>query len=200
MDTIGETRIYSGSGGGTLVFQPGQVRVHWNKAAEVAADPENRKSGITIATGKRQPPEFDIYFRMACAAPHGFKGRNGEALPFTPTPEMLETLPEMPVAGYAWHMLHAMANRDWVTLQKFTDATRKASQARGGAGIYREVVSAIETAAKEAGFPPTRKAVFEAWKKGKSENQIGGKSDLRDELGKLGFGWLAGGVRGKSSL
>jgi len=193
-------KLYQGQGGGVLIFWPDRVETRWNHVAPIAAaqGAGRRKAKVTVPTGNRTPPELDLHYHIALAI-RGWIDEYGKPPPEEPTDEELEKLMKRPLGRYAWEMVHAMVNGDFEELQRYTDATRLARRNPVRSGIFNEVEVALEMAAREAGEPPTRKAVFDIWKRGKSANQLGDRKDLRDELGRMGFGWLPASGRGKAT-
>ena len=183
-----------------LIFWPDRVETRWNHLAPIASaqGAGNRKAKVTISTGKRTQPALDLHYHIALTM-RGFLDEYGNPLPEEPTEAELEKWMKRPFGRYAWAMLHAMVNGNFEELQRFTNATRLARENPERTGNYDDVETALVMAAKQAGEPPTRKAVFDAWKRGRSANQMGGRVDLRDELGRMGFGWLPAGVRGEDA-
>jgi len=193
-------KLYQGQGGGVLIFWPDRVETRWNHVAPIASaqGAGNRKAKLTVPTGKRTPPELQIHYHIALAV-RGYIDEYGTPPPEEPTDAELEKLMKRPFGRYAWAMLHAMMSGDFEELQRYTDATELARENPDRAGIYDEVETALRLAALKAGEPPTQKAVFGVWKKWRSANQLGQRTDLRDELGRMGFGWLPAGGRGEAS-
>lgn len=193
-------RFYIGHGkdNGLIIFWPDRVEIKWNGVVSIAAaqGAGNRTAKLTIPASDTTLPELDFYYCIALTM-RGTTDDYGNVLPQEPTDAELENIMKRPWGRYGWYMLHAMINGDYDELQKFTDATRLAQENPGRGGIYDELETAIRQAAEQAGEPPTKKAVFETWSKGKTKNQLGQKEHVRVELRLMGFGWLPLGVRGK---
>jgi hypothetical protein len=167
---VGPIRFYRGEGDGLLIFHPDRVEAKWHKAAAIAAahGTGNRSAKVTVATGKRKPPEIDIYFGTAHSIRALWRDEQGTISLESDEARIAKALGDPFLRHHACVLLSAMAAGDFETLQKFTDATRLASEPLETSGIYSEVAKAIEVAAMTANEPPTKKPFL---MRGKFANQ-----------------------------
>lgn len=203
----GRGRWVWGEGGGRLFFdEDGSVTVQWNRSAALAADygKGRRDARLTTATGSRKAAavtpafEFASFWRAI--------GREAEAAgdPFSAdyNPETWGEKNTKGAQAAAWELMVAVLHGDHAKLAAIAGALKSAEElATGDMPLtlrrWQEVADAIGKAAKDRGDVPDRSEVAEVLRPIREREQ--GTVDLRDELARMGFGWLPapGGRPGK---
>lgn len=198
-------RQYSGDGEGYLIFPTdGEVEVYWNGTSALASahGAGNQKHRITKATGKRLPARLDDTFGMI----YGIRGsfvipddhrpaQDAHEIPGLPSdpdsPRALELLSVFHREAY--QILSAIVRGDAGEIHRIAVAVENHEGIRTGEletpmDNFLDIVKAIQKAATHANGPPERSKVTKEFNDLVSSNRQ--KPDLRDELGKMGFGWL----------
>lgn len=194
----GRGRWVTGEGGGRLFFAvDGSVKVFWNRAAAIAADhgKGRRSVRMTKATGNRAPAR--ITKAMDYATFWRAIGRKAEAVgdPF-PDHGDPATMPEKVTPGMraaAWELMSAVLRGDHKALSEIAGALEFADRIETGeeelqTRRWQQVADAIAIAAEDCADVPNRRAVAEILRPIRVREQ--GTVDLRDELARMGFGWL----------
>lgn len=216
-------RQYSGDGGGRLVIQKdGEVIVHWNRAAALAAfhGSGNRKNRITKANGKRTPPLLDETFGMIAGIRDSFISSKGECAP-EGRDEVLkwDVQPNLPwdfdspqafellktFHREAYHVLSAIVKGDAGEIRRIAAAVDNHEGIRTGrletstepfSGIAKAIKNAV---IKKGGIPSRPDIIDEYTRIGEVSRDELSMEAYREKFGRMGFAWLHAlhGKRGK---
>lgn len=198
-------RTFSGTGGGALVFDGrGGVDVRWNFAAVIASQngSGNRTNPLTYSQGKRTPPRLSSHARFVTDIRALFN------IPLNHSPEAPANIPGLPDAADSakaieltslfqkecYHLLSAVVKGDATEFRCIADWLELSERIRTGKEEVPERFSDIAEAVREAAIKadgiPTRAEVAKEFDALAGANLKG--KDLREDLGRMGFGWIHG--------
>jgi hypothetical protein len=183
----------TGGGGGKLIFRPdGRVWAGWNEVAAIAsAHGSGRRSArVTEAAGNRERPEYSERFELVSFVRR--VGRQGFDFPEDHEgPEVLKRLELF--QKLAWRMVRAVGTGDAAELRAVADMVEAADKLHSGELVtplnpWRNYAAAIAQTAEEANGIPKRRDVVRALEKSLPANEQ--KEDYREDLARMGFGWI----------
>lgn len=198
-------RIYSGEGGGKLIFDgKGGVNVHWNQVAAIASlnGSGNRKHPITTSEGKRTPPklarqvEFVEGIRGCFIITDEHSPEKKSSIPGLPEdaedPEAIK-LTEL-FQKECYYLFSSLVRGEAKVFEHIAECLKFSKEIRGKKGaipeVYSDVVEAVREAAIKADGIPSRPDVEQEYRRLAGENA--GKKELREVLGRMGFAWIHG--------
>ena len=203
-------RTYSGTDGGILfIDSAGVAKVErWNFGAVLGSHygKGNRKEKLTISRGDRLPPQLPPQaglvkaIRAYCNYPPGLSLDEEWQETWAPSNAKSKRAKQLldVVSDEAYHLIRAVLLGEADELRRIADWLEISERIRTGQeGVpqcYMDIIKAVENAATEACGLPTRPAVEKAHELLVGINR---SKDLRDDLGKMGLGFIRGAKRGK---
>ncbi len=185
-----------GEGCGMLVFLPnGKVWVGWDELAAIASAHSSGKTSNppTESTGNREPVKLSHLFDLVSSARRvgrqGFEfPKDHEGLAILKNLELFQEL--------AWRMVRAVGTGNPAELRAIADSLEKCDAIHSGTietptAKWRDIAEAISRAAEATKRIPTRAEIkAELFHKERGIAVNAQTSDIRDTLGRMGFGWI----------